>query len=179
MDCGPTCLRMIARHYGKVYDAEFLRDRCSITREGVSPPASRRPESIGMSSLAVQVSFESLRRNPASLRAHWRQRHFVVVYAVVGDTVHLADPGRPHKYSKKEFLKLAERPPTASSRQGLLLLLEPTPNFTPAPIRAPSSAGPRLLLPISGLSSPVAADCAGAACRSARSSPHHSDPGDG
>ena len=36
MDCGPTCLRMIAKHYGKVYDREFLREQSHITREGVS-----------------------------------------------------------------------------------------------------------------------------------------------
>ena len=36
MDCGPTCLRMIARHYGRVFSAEYLREKCSITREGVS-----------------------------------------------------------------------------------------------------------------------------------------------
>ena len=35
-DCGPSCLRMIARHYGKEYSAEMLRKRCFISREGVS-----------------------------------------------------------------------------------------------------------------------------------------------
>ena len=34
MDCGPTCLRMIARYYGRRYSLEMLRDRSFITREG-------------------------------------------------------------------------------------------------------------------------------------------------
>ncbi len=34
--CGPTCLRMIARHYGHSYTLETLRERSFITREGVS-----------------------------------------------------------------------------------------------------------------------------------------------
>ena len=33
MDCGPACLRMVARYYGKHYRLETLRERCFITRE--------------------------------------------------------------------------------------------------------------------------------------------------
>lgn len=36
MDCGPTCLRIIAAFYGRHYSLQNLRDRCHITREGVS-----------------------------------------------------------------------------------------------------------------------------------------------
>lgn len=36
MDCGPTCLRMIAKHYGRSYTLQSLRERSYITREGVS-----------------------------------------------------------------------------------------------------------------------------------------------
>jgi ATP-binding cassette subfamily B protein len=31
-----TCLRMIAKFYGKTYSNQFLRERSFITREGVS-----------------------------------------------------------------------------------------------------------------------------------------------
>jgi len=36
MDCGPTCLRMVAKHYGKSYSLQSLREKSYITREGVS-----------------------------------------------------------------------------------------------------------------------------------------------
>ena len=36
MDCGPTCLRMIAKFYGKNYSLRSLRTKCHITRAGVS-----------------------------------------------------------------------------------------------------------------------------------------------
>lgn len=36
MDCGPTCLRMIAKYYGKSYSLQTLRARSFISREGVS-----------------------------------------------------------------------------------------------------------------------------------------------
>ena len=31
-DCGPACLRMVAKYYGKLYSAEMLRKRCFISR---------------------------------------------------------------------------------------------------------------------------------------------------
>lgn len=36
MDCGPTCLKIVAKHYGKNYSLQNLRDLCHISREGVS-----------------------------------------------------------------------------------------------------------------------------------------------
>ena len=36
MDCGPACLRMIAKHYGRHYTLESLRQKSHISREGVS-----------------------------------------------------------------------------------------------------------------------------------------------
>lgn len=57
MDCGPTCLRMIARYYGRADDAQFLREKCAIPRQGVSfAGIAEAAEAIGMSSLAVQSS---------------------------------------------------------------------------------------------------------------------------
>ena len=35
-DCGPTCLRMVANHYGKSFTPKFLRDISGIDRQGVN-----------------------------------------------------------------------------------------------------------------------------------------------
>ena len=88
MDCGPTCLRMIAEYYGKSYSLQFLRERCYIDREGVSLMGiSDAAESIGMRTLAIKVPYDTDDEEEASLLqvdlpciAHWRQRHFIVVY---------------------------------------------------------------------------------------------------
>ena len=34
MDCGPTCLRMIARYHGRNVSADKLRERCSLSNQG-------------------------------------------------------------------------------------------------------------------------------------------------
>jgi hypothetical protein len=36
MDCGATCLRMVAKHYGKSYSLADLRQITHTTREGAS-----------------------------------------------------------------------------------------------------------------------------------------------
>lgn len=33
-DCGPACLRMITKHYGKSYSQHTMHEKCNITREG-------------------------------------------------------------------------------------------------------------------------------------------------
>ncbi len=61
MDCGPTCLRMIAKHYGKHYTLETLRQHSFITREGVSMlEISDVAEHIRFQTTGVIISFEQL-----------------------------------------------------------------------------------------------------------------------
>ena len=81
MDCGAACLRMIAKFYGKTYNADTLRKRTYITREGVSLLGiSDAAESLGFRTMGVKSSFEKLaKENVTPFIAHWRQEHFVVV----------------------------------------------------------------------------------------------------
>ena len=61
MDCGPACLKIISKHYQKTFSLKYLRDRCYITREGVSLfDIGRAAEDIGFRTLAIKVGFEDL-----------------------------------------------------------------------------------------------------------------------
>ncbi len=142
MDCGPTCLRMIAKHYGKTYSLQNLRDKSRITREGVSLLGiSDAAESIGMRTMGVSITFEQLvEEAPMPCIVHWGQNHFVVVYKIThkkgslfgkgGDTIYVADPGEGLlKYSKKEFLTKWASTKKDGEEKGIALLLEPAPDF--------------------------------------------------
>lgn len=60
-DCGPTCLRMIAKHYGASYSVQYLRERAFITREGVSMLGiSDAAELIGFRTMGVRITQEQL-----------------------------------------------------------------------------------------------------------------------
>lgn len=84
MDCGPTCLRMIAQYYGKIYSLDFLRDKTSIGRNGVSISGiAEAAEMIGLQSLSVAATFDMLAHDmPLPCIAYWKQRHFVIVREV-------------------------------------------------------------------------------------------------
>jgi ATP-binding cassette subfamily B protein len=124
---------MIAEHYGKVYSREYLREKSNITKEGVSfGGIAEAAENIGFESMAVRLNFETLKQEvPLPCIAHWRQRHFIVIYKINKDVVYVADPafGRT-SYTQEEFLRgwLNSKTPKESD-EGLLLLLEPMPSF--------------------------------------------------
>ena len=108
MDCGPACLSMVAKYYGKTYTLQTLRERSYITREGVSMLGiSDAGESIGMRTMGVRLNFEKLKSEVLlPCIAHWKQRHFVVVYKIKKDKVYVADPGHGLViYTKEEFLR--------------------------------------------------------------------------
>jgi ATP-binding cassette, subfamily B, bacterial len=84
MDCGPTCLRMVAHSYGKKYSLEYLRDNCFLTREGVSLfGISEAAEKIGLRTISVKIPIEKLIQDaPLPCILHWNQNHFVVLYKI-------------------------------------------------------------------------------------------------
>ena len=77
MDCGPTCLRMIAKHYGRHYSLETLRQHSLITREGVFMLGiSDAAEYIGFRTTGVMISFEQLVKDvPLSC---WKNRSMLL-----------------------------------------------------------------------------------------------------
>ena len=108
MDCGPTCLQMITRFYGRYYSLQTLRERCFITREGVSMLGiSEAAESIGFRTTGVKCELEDLcREAPLPLIVHWNQKHFVVVYRIKRGKVWVADPAHGKVvYGEEEFKK--------------------------------------------------------------------------
>ena len=86
MDCGATCLAMVAKHYGKTYTLQKLREMCSATRAGVSMLGiSDAAEKLGFKTMGVRVNFQQLVEDaPLPCIVHWRQEHFVVVYGIKG-----------------------------------------------------------------------------------------------
>ena len=131
MDCGPTCLRMVAAFYGKCYSLEGVREKSFITREGVSMLGiSEAAEKIGFRSICVQVGYEKLQEAPLPCIIHWNQQHFVVVYKLNDKHVWVADPGAGKlKYTKEEFCNCWLSSRKNEEDTGVALLLEPTPEF--------------------------------------------------
>lgn len=133
MDCGSTCLRIVAKHYGRSYSATRMRELCHVTREGVSMlGVSDAAEKIGFHTAGVKITWEQLFNDaPLPCIVHWNQKHFVVVYKIKKDKVYLSDPASGLlEYSQKDFLRCwLSSGHHESQRCGTALLLEPAPEF--------------------------------------------------
>jgi len=132
MDCGPTCLRMIARHYGRTYSLESLRRTAGINREGVSLLGiSEAAENIGFRTVGAKLTWEQLQEEvqlPCII--YWREYHFVVVYKIKRDKIYIADPAQGKvTYQKDEFLQSWVNIKNNGTRQGIALLLYTSPKF--------------------------------------------------
>lgn len=144
-DCGPSCLRMIAKYYGKAYSAEMLRKHCFISREGVSLLGiSDAAEVIGMRTVGVQITFDQLVTDalfPCIL--HWNQNHFVVCYGVekrrkwgrrgrseADYILYIADPANQKvKLTRQEFEHCWLSSRNSLGETGIALMLEPGVDF--------------------------------------------------
>lgn len=141
MDCGPSCLRMIAKFYGRSISLKKLRKSSETTREGSSlKNIADTAEKIGFRSLGVKVSLEKLKQDaPLPCILHWNQNHFVVLYKIKGRldsaqrplTFFVADPAHGKlEYSTKELLKhWIGAKATDQTEEGIALLLEPMPRL--------------------------------------------------
>lgn len=83
MDCGPSCLRMIAKHHGKNFTLQRLREISGINREGVSLLGiSEAAEKIGFRTMGSRLKVEQLADLELPSILHWNQNHFVVLYKI-------------------------------------------------------------------------------------------------
>ncbi len=148
MDCGPTCLKMVSRFYGKTLDLHTLREQCFITKRGVSLLGiSDAAENIGFRTLGVKLTWQQLKEE-ANLPCivHWNQNHFVVVHKIKQKStrkftrrlsrdnsstrVAVSDPGHGLlEYTEEQFLNSWISAKKAGEGKGIALLLEPTPQF--------------------------------------------------
>lgn len=138
MDCGPTCLRMVARYYGKHYNTNSIRHLAGHGKEGVSLLGiSDAAEEIGFRTRGVQISFTEL-VNDATLPCilHWGQNHFVVMLPqkrgwTNKQKIRIADPADGLlRITKEDFIKQwGSTIDESNTVVGTALLLEPTISF--------------------------------------------------
>lgn len=133
MDCGPTCLRMVAKYYGRSVSLEKLRKLSETTREGSSlKTISDAAEKLGFRTIGVKIDLEKLEEDaPLPCILHWNQNHFVVLYKIKNDKFFISDPGHGLiTLTKEEFLRrwIGENA-NDTTEEGITLLMEPTPRL--------------------------------------------------
>lgn len=138
MDCGPSCLAMVAAYYGETPDLIRIRENTYLSRNGVSLRSiAKAAESMGLTTMGGNITFETLAekaRLPCII--HWNQGHFVVVYKIKKNknkkryTIFVADPAKDLMvYTEEEFCKYWISTKSTGEEKGIVLLLQPTENF--------------------------------------------------
>lgn len=131
-DCGPTCLRIIAKHYGKLISLQEIRSLSETTRSGSNLlKLSEAAEAIGFKTIGAKLDYKRLEHAQLPLIVHWDKNHFVVVYRINKGKVYLSDPAYGLiQLSKEEFIsRWIGGNATEESKEGIILLLEPTPRL--------------------------------------------------
>ncbi len=145
-DCGPTCIKIIAKHYGKLINTQQLRSLSETTREGSSLLGlSDAVESMGFKSLGVKLSYNKLLEVPLPCIVHWNMNHYVVLYkskspssifpkgrnSIKSSTLYISDPAHGLiTYTKEEFItRWIGNNADENTEEGIALLVEPTPLF--------------------------------------------------
>jgi ATP-binding cassette subfamily B protein len=150
-DCGPTCLKIIAKHYDKTINIQELRDFSETTREGSNLLfLSDAAEKIGFRTLGVKLNAERLEEAPLPCVLHWNKEHYVVLCDIkrakrgvgrlfgrkssssqLSTTYKISDPGFGLiEYNQQDFIKFwIGNNADESTQEGIALLLEPTPKF--------------------------------------------------
>lgn len=133
-DCGPTCLRIIAKHYKKSIALQQIRTLAETTREGSGLLGlSNAAEALGFRTLGVKINFNTLLADaPLPCIVHWNKNHYVVVYKTdKAGKVYVSDPGYGLiTYTKAEFIKywIGENA-HENTEEGIALILETSPAF--------------------------------------------------
>lgn len=134
-DCGPACLKIIAKYYGKYYSLQYLRDKCGITREGVSfLDISYAAQQIGLRTVSVKASLNDLSTLvvlPCII--HWDNNHFIVIYKAGPHKIFVSDPAKGLlSYSHEEFIRKWYK---GEENSGVVLALEPMADFMQIEVR--------------------------------------------
>ena len=140
-DCGPTCLKIIAKFYGKILKIQDLRDYTETNRYGSNLlMLGDAAEKIGFRSISAKVDLNKLQEIPLPCILHWNKKHYVVLYNISSKLsiqnkksriYSISDPAIGLiEYSQEEFLKFwIGNNANEMTEEGIVLLLEPTVKF--------------------------------------------------
>jgi len=140
VECGAACLSIVLAHHGRVVPLEELRVACGVNRDGSSAKsvldAGRRYGLIGR---GLRMEMDVLFALPTPSVVYWAFQHFLVLEGVSrswGRTrVHVNDPATgPRTMEVSEF---------DDGFTGIVLTLEPGPDFVPGGRRASLWSGLR------------------------------------
>jgi len=131
-DCGPTCIKITAKFYGKIINIQELRKYSETTRDGSNLlMLSDAAEKIGFRTLGIKASLKKLEEAPPPCILHWNKNHYVVLHKIKKAVYYISDPAIGLlDYNETDFLKFwIGNNVNESIKEVIDLLLEPISKF--------------------------------------------------
>ncbi|NCB17790.1 MAG: peptidase domain-containing ABC transporter, partial [Synergistales bacterium] len=128
MDCGPACLQMICRHFGRFFSLPYLREKSGAGRDGTSfGGLCRAGEALGLRGRCLRISFNCLEEEALlPCIVPWDRNHFVVLWKTGNGKMHIMDPADgPRGVDCGEFRSRW----SGGEDEGFILCFEPTEPF--------------------------------------------------
>ncbi|MHC5745461.1 MAG: peptidase domain-containing ABC transporter [Nostoc sp.] len=121
-DCGAASLATIAKHYGRTFTLNRVREAVGTGSRGTSLLGLKRgAEVLGFNARQVKASpqlIDQLDQAPLPAVIHWKGYHWVVLYGQKGKKYIIADPGVGIRHLTRQELM-------AGWNNGVMLLLTP------------------------------------------------------
>lgn len=148
-DCGPACIKMIARYYGRNIDLNLIKELCYLHKDGAPLLGiNDAAERIGFRCTAVKTSLEKfVEKAIFPCIVYWRNNHYIVVYKIKTEkkankqlgTIYVADPSYGKiTYSLEEFSAGWATTSSEDCENGIFLMLIPTLDFYTAKLNESS-----------------------------------------
>ena len=126
-DCGVASLAMVCRAFGRKVSLPFLRHVAGTGQDGTSLRGIMlAADEAGLEGHAFKASRDRLDGLQLPAIIHWEGNHWIVLYAVEGDRVRVADPGRG--------LRRLSRAEVEEKWSGWCATFRPTPRLDDAPV---------------------------------------------
>jgi ATP-binding cassette, subfamily C, bacteriocin exporter len=126
-DCGAACLASVLAWYGLLFPLARIRQYAGTGKKGTNLLGMiKAAENLGLLAKAVRVNEEYFDSIPCPAIAHLnfqdRWFHFVVIYKISKNKVHIMDPasGELEKWTREKFIK---------NWSGIILLISPGEHF--------------------------------------------------
>lgn len=106
-ECGLCCLAMVSGYFGHVYDLISLRNRFSVSYNGLNlKQIIQIAEKMNLNANAVKLDLEEINNLRRPCIIHWGLDHFVVLTKIKRNKVVVHDPAKGiREYSINEFSK--------------------------------------------------------------------------
>ena len=121
-DCGAACLATVAKHYGRVFTLNRIREAVGTGQLGTTLLGLRQGADIlGFNARSVKASpeiFNRIQEAPLPAIIHWKGVHWVVLYGIKKNKFVVADPAIGLRYLDRQSLQ-------EGWQDGVMLLLEP------------------------------------------------------